>query len=361
MTDIADKKILLLGDLSSPHVEKWANQLVQLGAVVAIFSFVKNSTCHYHPSIQAVIADNRPDSIYELRVAASQVRRFVKRFNPDIIHAHYLTSYGLVASFTGHPFFLSVWGKDIYRLQSRAREIRRAAAVALEQAKLVCSTSNCMARVTRNYTRQRIEIVPFGVETDFFTPQKVANADAPPIVCVTKWMDDAKYGQLVLIEAAGILAARGLPIRVALTGDPTPDIEIFKSSAHSWGIGDRLIFTGRLNKEGIRSLLSRSSIAAFPSRRDDDSFSVSTVEASAMEKPIVASAIGGLLETVVDKRTGLHFSPGDAEEMANCIQEILTDPDRARAMGAAGREFVLEHYDIARNASEMSRLYSIFG
>ena len=75
---------------------------------------------------------------------------------------------------------------------------------------------------------------------------------------------------------------------------------------------------------------------------------VSILEAMASGKPVVATRVGSVAETVLDGRTGYLVAPGSADEVAAKVLELLGDPVRAAALGQAGREEVVAHWSIER-------------
>jgi len=94
---------------------------------------------------------------------AALLRRRVQELEPDLVHAHYVSGYGTLATLLApHPLVLSVWGSDIYEFPStsplHAWLIRRN----LRKADLILSTSQAMAHRTRCFTNQEIRITPFG-------------------------------------------------------------------------------------------------------------------------------------------------------------------------------------------------------
>ncbi len=76
-----------------------------------------------------------------------------------------------------------------------------------------------------------------------------------------------------------------------------------------------------------------------------------------MERPVVATAAGGVPEVVEEKVTALLVPPGDAGALAGAIQTLLNDPVRARAMGQAGRRRVEEQYTLRRHAEQIEAVY----
>ena len=88
-----------------------------------------------------------------------------------------------------------------------------------------------------------------------------------------------------------------------------------------------------------------------------EAFGIPAIEAGACGVPVVGSAIGGLLDTVVHGRTGLLLPAGDAGALADALDALLRDPVRARALGAAGRERVLAHFTWDRIADRLASYY----
>jgi glycosyltransferase involved in cell wall biosynthesis len=93
---------------------------------------------------------------------------------------------------------------------------------------------------------------------------------------------------------------------------------------------------GMLPREELSRLYGQAAVVVFPSRRDG--FPVACAEAMAHGRPVVATAVGGLPDMVVDGETGLLVPPGDARALRAAIDRLLADADLRRRLGAAGRE-----------------------
>ena len=85
---------------------------------------------------------------------------------------------------------------------------------------------------------------------------------------------------------------------------------------------------------------------------------VSILEAMAVEKPVVATRVGSVPETVLDGKTGFLATPGSAEEIASRMVELLRSPDAAAAMGRAAREEVIVHWSVERMVNGYEDLLS---
>ncbi len=110
-------------------------------------------------------------------------------------------------------------------------------------------------------------------------------------------------------------------------------------------------FHGLLGRERLRELFAAATVFALPTLRE--AFGLSLLEAMAFGLPVVASRIEAIPEIVSDGETGLLVPPRDAPALAAAIGELLREPARARAMGAAGRQRLQAHYGWGRAAGEM--------
>lgn len=117
-----------------------------------------------------------------------------------------------------------------------------------------------------------------------------------------------------------VAAAEGMPLVVAGDGP---------LRAH---VPDAL---GFVPHHELSPLYERAAVVACPSRREG--FGVACAEAMAHGRPVVAAAVGGLLDLVVDEETGLLVPPGDVERLRSALQRMLGDEDLRRRMGAAAR------------------------
>lgn len=115
----------------------------------------------------------------------------------------------------------------------------------------------------------------------------------------------------------------------------------------------RVTFTGALDRTGVLAQLHRADVFALPVRTrlaglDPEGLGLAALEASACGLPVVVGRSGGAPETVRPGRTGYVVEPDDPYELATRLADLLTDPARARELGAAGRVFVGDRYGADR-------------
>jgi L-malate glycosyltransferase len=290
--------------------------------------------------------------------AVLRVRQLVREFEPDLVHAHYLTSYGLVGALASvHPYLVSVWGSDIYGNPDRSTLHRTLAKFALRRADGISATSRVMALRTRAFTDKPVTVVPFGIDLELFRPQAVERPfERSDLVIGTVKTLHETYGIRFLLEAFGELRRRhqGAPLKLLIVGGGPQEREL-KALSVSLGVDAHTVFTGMVAATEIPRY--QNMIDVFVALSNSESFGVSVIEAGACERPVVVSDVGGLPEVVVDGGTGFVVPRGDSLAAADAIERLAFDAMLRRRMGVAARTRVAELYDLEHNTDQMLQLY----
>jgi glycosyltransferase involved in cell wall biosynthesis len=224
----------------------------------------------------------------------------------DVVHAHWLPS-ALPALATGKPFVLQLWGSDV----ALARRMRPLARWLVRRASVVVCASNALADDARTLGARDVRVIPSGVAI----PESVGEPEDPPHALYVGRLSEEK-GVRELAEAAA-----GLPLVVVGDG---PLRTLFPQAI------------GFVPPGELGPYYERAALVVVPSRREG--YGMVAREAMAHGRPVVASAVGGLLDAVEDGVTGVLVSPGDVAPLHAAIQGLLGDHQRRSALGAAGRE-----------------------
>jgi glycosyltransferase involved in cell wall biosynthesis len=230
----------------------------------------------------------------------------------DLVHAHWLPS-GAVAMTCGKPFVVQLWGTDV----ELARRVRRLARAVLRQARLVVCASQALAEAARELGAREVRVIPTGVDV----PPYVREEAEPPEVLFAGRLSPEK-GILELVEAANgmnLVVAGDGPLRDRVPGA-----------------------RGFVPHEALGHLYERAAVVACPSHREG--FGVVCAEAMAYGRPVVASAVGGLLDLVVDGETGLLVPPRDVQALRGALERLVRDRRLRRRLGEAGRERARRHF-----------------
>jgi len=360
-------KILILSDPSSSHTIKWVNSLHRKGIEVFLFGLSKYDPSQYDEdirieslqtpdSIKAKLDGNFLKSIY--LAAFPKLKKIIKDFKPDILHAHYAASYGLIGALTGfHPFILSVWGIDILTFPNNSILHKKMIEYSLKKADKVLATSYYLGKETNKYTNKEILITPFGIDTEQFSPKIVDTIfkDDDIVIGAVKSME-RKYGIEYLIKSFSILKKKypDKKLKLLLVGGGSLE-DKFKQMISELEITNSSIITGQVPFNKVADYHNQLSIAVYVSKVE--SFGVSILESSACEKPVVVSDVGGLPEVVENDVTGFIIKANDIEETTDAIGKLIQDRELREKLGVAGRVRVKDKFDWQKNVNDMINFY----
>ncbi len=283
------------------------------------------------------------------------LRRVVKNIDPDILHAHYVTTNGLIGAFAGfHPYIVSTWGSDIFDPPSTNFIFKKMIKFALSRADAITATSKVLTTATQRLAPQgrQIQTIPFGVDLAGFKPTMQSHSGKITIGCAKTLMK--LYGVEYLIKAFASVHKRFPQTNLLIVGGG-PLLNTLKKLAGSLSIGDSVDFVGPVPHEQMPLYLAKMDIFVVPSL--SEAWGRAAAEASAMGLPVVASAVGGLPEVVIDGVTGFLVAPRDHEAIAQKLICLIENPALRSSMGTMGRKFVMDNYDWNANASLMEKLY----
>ena len=161
-----------------------------------------------------------------------------------------------------------------------------------------------------------------------------------------------------LLRALPAVVAAHPQVSLEVIGEG-PDRPLLEGLVVELGLQERVQFHGFVDRARVPDFLSRARIVVAPSRFEGLPYAL--LEAAAAGRPIVATRLGGIEQVVADGQTGILVD-GEAEDrqpalLAGAITTLLVDPERARSLGAAGRERVAQHFSLERCAAAYAQLY----
>lgn len=366
-------KILILGNYKSAHILKWSKSLASSGIKICLVSFQKIE--------EELYQDYANIEVYSLNVLSSKTLyssaigkfgklnylrgipkliKIIRSFKPDIVHSHYASGYGLVGALSGFkPFIVSVWGADVFSFPKVSPLHKLIFKFILSKADVILSTSNIMAIETKKYTDKNIIVTPFGIELNIFKSKEVKSLfRSEDIVIGTIRNLSPKYGIDVLIDAFKILKDRypELPLKLLIVGGGELE-RTLSQLVSNYNLDENVVFTGSVDYNEIPNYHNMIDVFVALSNNDSESFGVAIIEASATEKPVVVTCVGGLPEVVSDGETGFIIKPNDPVEAANAIEKLVLNKSLREEIGKKGRLRVSELYDFSVNLKQMIEIY----
>jgi glycosyltransferase involved in cell wall biosynthesis len=352
-------KLCMLGFNGSVHVQKWVNALskrtdIDLHVITpdcgALFEGV---TYHYLKEFTGTQID------YILNVL--HVRKIIKNIVPDVVHAHYATSYGFLGALLNfHPYLITGWGADIFD-SPKNPVMKSILKYNLAKADAITVLSKVTHKEIKKLTDKTVRIIPFGVDTSKFSmlPDRKNNNDSIFRIGTIRTLNE-KYGVEYLIRALGLLSNKYQNMRLEIVGDGELR-EHLENLVHELKLTDKVIFHGFVsqttNFEKYISTLNSFDVFCILSVIDSETFGVAAVEASACSLPVIATNVGGLPEVIEDNVTGIIVPIRNPEKTAEAIEKVYLDRTLKESLGRNGRSKVESVYNWDQNVDQMVTLY----
>lgn len=195
----------------------------------------------------------------------------------------------------------------------------------------------------------------FNINTDYGGIIKEFSLENKTVVGAVGAIVDLKgKGQIFLIEAAKLLKAKRPELRYLIVGDGA-GLEELKRYADSLGVGDIVYFTGY--REDVQKLILAMDIFCILSW-DTEGMPNVLIEAQALEKPVIATNVGGTAEAFIDGQTGIMVKPESVSDIAEAIEKYLDNPALSGQFGKAGKKFVEEKFTIGKMVANTMEVYN---
>jgi glycosyltransferase involved in cell wall biosynthesis len=281
--------------------------------------------------------------------------RVIKEEQPDIIHVNALQD--LILAFIAAQIALplkrkppivvmthnpEIWS-DLKRARLASRTIRMFA-----DGFVALATTNLKQVVSMGFPEKRVIVIP-----NPFDPEQVKNGVPPQenpsgpaeknvrVIYIANICE--RKAQDVLVRAAARVLKKHPNVVFDLLGKPLHSedgyVEKVVALARELNVQQQVIFHGLVPFQEAMERLDQSDIFVFPTL--SEMMPRAVIEAMMAGKPIIASAVDGILDLIENQKNGILVQPGDEEELANAICELIENPSQASALGSASREYVM--------------------
>jgi len=272
------------------------------------------------------------------------VRAAVRRFRPDLIHAHWWFPGGWFASRERLPYLVTCHGSDV-RLLERSALVRKLARPVFRRAARVTTVSSFLAEDIGRMlptVESAVQVTPMPVDVNSFLLGTGSKKVEPPRILFAGNLVPTK-GVDVLLRAVAELQRRGVACQLKILGEGAARSEL-ETLARELGITPRITWAPFAPQAQMPAEYGTSTVTVLPSRGQAEGLGLTLVEALMAGSAVVGTPAGGIPEVVLHERTGLISRDGDAQDLATQIQRLLIDVPLRERLTRAGKEHVLRNH-----------------
>ena len=340
---------------------RWAKYFANKGHEVHLISFgassentVENVNMHlltmsHHPILRC----------YPIRI-----RRLIRKIDPDILHAHYISGYGLLGALSGfHPFILSAWGSDVLVTAKESKMEKWSAKFAIKKADVLhCDADHIMAPLMELGAKpEKINIVYFGVDTQRFRPMSEDNKlrnelglfDSPVIISLRNL--EPIYDIETLINSIPLVLKEIPKAKFVVVGSGSQEVRL-KEYAKSLAVSASVIFTGRIPNNEPPKYFNSADIYVSTSL-SDAGLAASTAEAMACGLPVIITDFGDNRKWVKDGTNGFLIPLRNPEALATKIIYLIRNKEIRNKFGQINRQTIVERNDWQTEMGKVEKLY----
>jgi len=292
----------------------------------------------------------------------------LRRLPADVVHLHYpppLTSFFAAWALAGrHVPTCLTYHCDLFLAGLPGRAIaglyeRSFLPATLARVDRIVVHTESYGTTSAMLRGRDLEVIPSVVDLQRFRPGLDASGPREKLRLGGRRVV-AFTGRLVPHKGVDVLlrALQQLPLDVHLVVvGRGPRLADLQALARRLGVADRCHFCPTVADDELPNYLALADVFAFPSQNRLEGFGLAVAEAMACGLPVVTSDMPGVREVIADGVQGLLSEPLMADDLAEKLRTLLDDPDRRRAMGAAGRRRAEERYSLEKVVGQLTRLY----
>ncbi len=291
-------------------------------------------------------------------VSVARLRKELARLQPDLVHLH-----------TGRATWLGGLAARLAEIPSITtrrmdREVKRnwrtrlvygqlvERAVAISPAVEACMHAGGVPPEKITTIHSAVDPAALAPKVDRASVRCALGASASELVLLAAASLVPRKGLDVLIDALSMLRERGRTPVAWIAGDG-PVRAALEEQCRRASLDGRVVFLGA--RGDVPDLIAAADVFVHPAHREG--LGIAALEAMALARPVIASRVGGLAESVIDGRTGILVPPGDARALAEALDRVLSDDDLRASLGAAGPARVAEGFLAEQMVETYERLY----
>lgn len=284
---------------------------------------------------------------------ACRILPWLKSFGATHVHAHFSTNSAEIAMLAnalgGPPYSFTVHRQVELSFGGIDEKVCRAAFVVA-----ISSFGRSQLYHQIEYTHwHKVKLIHCGLEPAFHNVTPVPPPSARRLVCVGRLC--AQKAQLLLVEAAHLLARKGIEFELVLAGDGEMRAAV-EDLITRYGLDRQIRITGWISSNQVREEILAARGLVLPSF--DEGLPVVIMEALALRRPVLATYVAGIPELVLSGKNGWLFPAGSIDDLAAAMEDcLLKSPDELQKMGDAGYLRVMERHSIDTEAAKLAELF----
>ncbi|ODS37463.1 MAG: hypothetical protein A7315_13470 [Candidatus Altiarchaeales archaeon WOR_SM1_79] len=357
-------KICFVGNSDSIHVQRWAKYFIGKGYEVHVISEGKNKIegAMVHNLITIGKLKSKLNSVFRPILGLIITRRIINKIKPDIVHAHYLTSYGFYATAAGfHPLVVSAWGSDILIRSKKSKILNKVAKFVLKRTDMIHSVSDYLTDelISLNANKEKIITIPIGVSTEKFNSdvngskiRKSLGWEDNPVVISTRNFEPI-YNVECLINAIPIVLKYVYGTKFMLLGKGTLENKL-KNMVEESGISKSVEFIGSIQHDELPEYLSSADV--YVSTSLSDSLGVSNLEAIACGLPVILTDIL-INKELTEKSMNINLFPiENSKALAEKIIALIKNKEH-QEFKKGNCKIIREIFDWDKNMRKIEEVY----
>lgn len=347
-------RVCFFGDAQSEHTQRWVKEIAERGFETFL---VTNRPANLPFTTIVELPEGRGGKLsWFFRVR--DIRRIVREISPDVVHGHYITSYGFWAAACGvRPLVLTAWGSDILISPKQSRLIRWITGWAVSKADLITADAEDVLDEISLYSPSgSLEQIQWGVDLNRYqyrSPER-SSSDEITFVSLRSW--EELYNIRIIIQAFSKVLKResSKAFHMHLLGGGSQECELVRL-AEKLGIEKKITFHGRVDESRMLSILKDADVSI--SVPESDGTAMSLLESMAIGLPVIVSDLPANRQWM-DQTGGCVVPAGDVDSLTEAMIYLSGEQALRVKMGMRNRTLIERKADRAKEMDRMAELYN---
>ncbi|MDT8412027.1 MAG: glycosyltransferase family 4 protein [Vicingaceae bacterium] len=351
-------KICFLADSESIHTKRWCNHFINKGFQVSLISFkptceIKGIDFHFVDAGKVSVAGGN----WRVLLKINKIKKIIKKIKPDILHAHYATSYGLVGALIGfNPFIITALGSDVLISPKKSIIYRVLLNYAFKKANWITVMADHMKEATSvigNF-QHKITVLPFGIDTNLFNADNINHAKDKFVICSTRNFENV-YNIPHLLKAVEKVKSEINNLELHLIGDGSKRDDIEKLVA-SLNLSEITKFYGKIPQNEIVKVLNKTNVFISVSLSDGNNISLN--EAMACGCFPIATNIPANTQWIEHGKNGFIVEIDNVTQLSLQILEVFNNFENLNEKASKiNQQIISERADWNKNIRWMEEKY----